>query len=194
MRTFEDAWSQAREIHGWLNQSEAELLWDATDDAIVSQSDRVQRVPRMAPAILEIGSFKGKSSILFMDRGADVTLVDPFLLGSDARMSPIPNPQVKSELRANLGEFVYCLLPVTSECASKILNFARFDLIYFDGDHTEKGIGRDVEMFLPKLNPGGFAAFHDYGDPDYPAVSKAVDGLDWVMWGKVDSMIVKRKP
>ncbi len=196
MRTFESAWEQSRQIHGWLNQHEAELLWDASETAILTHKGRlsVERVPLRLPSILEIGSFKGKSSILFMDRGADVTLVDPFLLGSDARMSPVPNPQVKSELRANLGEFVYCLLPVTSECAAKILGFTRFDFIYFDGDHTEKGIGQDVGLFLPKLHPGGFAAFHDYADPDYPAVSKAVDAIDWPIWGKADSMIVKRKP
>lgn len=194
MRTFEVAWESARQIHGWLNRQEAELLWNSTEDAISFHRIGVlYRGPRRLPAILEIGSYKGKSALLFMDRGCDVTLVDPFLLGDDARATPIPSAQVKSELRANLGSSAYSLLPVTSECAAKILGFTHFDLIYFDGDHH--AIQRDVDLFLPKLHPGGFAAFHDYGDEaDYPAVTKSVDGLGWLTWGKVDSMIVKRKP
>lgn len=196
MKRFEEAWAHARNINGWLYESEAKLLWDSSEAAIAYQRCQMveARVPRCLPSILEIGSFKGRSAVMFLDRGADVTLIDPFIMSTSGVTSPSRDSQVESELRANLGTSVYCLLPVTSECAAKILGFTKFDFIYFDGDHSEKGIGQDVKLFLPKLQPGGFAAFHDYRDTDYPAVTKAVDAIDWPVWGRRDSLIVKRRP
>lgn len=36
-----------------------------------------------------------------------------------------------------------------------------FDCIFIDADHTEEGCQRDLDLYLPMLAPGGFAALHD---------------------------------
>lgn len=37
----------------------------------------------------------------------------------------------------------------------------KYDLIYFDGDHSYKGAKKDFDNFWPKLNDDGYIFFHD---------------------------------
>ena len=36
-----------------------------------------------------------------------------------------------------------------------------FDFILIDGDHSEAGVLRDMELYMPLLRSGGLVAFHD---------------------------------
>lgn len=38
---------------------------------------------------------------------------------------------------------------------------AEFDFILIDGDHSEQGVLKDAELYLPLLRVGGMAVFHD---------------------------------
>ena len=39
---------------------------------------------------------------------------------------------------------------------------AAFDMIYIDGDHTYRGVKRDIECARTKVKPGGYLVFNDY--------------------------------
>jgi predicted O-methyltransferase YrrM len=46
------------------------------------------------------------------------------------------------------------------------------DLLFVDGDHSEKGVRADFEHWSPRLRPGGNLLFHDAVDaPDFVAPS-----------------------
>ena len=42
----------------------------------------------------------------------------------------------------------------------------KYDYIHVDGDHSYEGVKLDFDLFWPKLNKGGFMAFHDIASPD----------------------------
>lgn len=67
-----------------------------------------------------------------------------------------------------------CLVEADSVAAARLHADASVDFCFIDADHTEAGVIRDIEAWLPKMKPGGVIAGHDY---DSPAVAKAVDGL-----------------
>lgn len=43
----------------------------------------------------------------------------------------------------------------------QLLDGDLFDLAFIDGDHTEKGVRRDFELWSPLVRSGGVIAFHD---------------------------------
>jgi predicted O-methyltransferase YrrM len=49
--------------------------------------------------------------------------------------------------------------------------------VHIDHDHSyETNVGC-IELFWPQLSIGGIMSFHDYGEPGFPGVKKAVDEL-----------------
>ncbi len=52
-----------------------------------------------------------------------------------------------------------------------------FDWIYVDGDHLYESVRADLELFEPKVRPGGIIAGDDYGTPGWweDGVTRAVD-------------------
>ncbi len=50
-----------------------------------------------------------------------------------------------------------------------------FDLIFLDADHGYEHVTADIMAWRPLLNPGGVMAGHDWDNPDYPGVRRAVD-------------------
>jgi hypothetical protein len=70
---------------------------------------------------------------------------------------------------------------------------------FIDGDHTMRGIPRDVLTWPDKVKAGGIIAFHDYGVPNpYVVVKCIVDAwqvkVKWEELGTVGSLIAFRKP
>lgn len=39
----------------------------------------------------------------------------------------------------------------------------KIDFIFIDGDHSYDGVKKDVDLWLPKLNPGALIVMHDIG-------------------------------
>jgi hypothetical protein len=49
------------------------------------------------------------------------------------------------------------------------------DFIYIDGDHSYKGVKKDLDIWFPKIKKGGIMSGHDYGHSSHQGVKKAVD-------------------
>lgn len=58
------------------------------------------------------------------------------------------------------------LYVLTTENFAKKYSKKTYDYIHIDGDHSYKGVKLDFDLFWPKLNKGGFMAFHDIASPD----------------------------
>lgn len=119
--------------------------------------------------ILEIGSFKGKStvglaSVAARYRLGRVVAVDPHTapsstdpgLGSEA--SSFEAFQ-RTLARAGLTDHVEVHRTFSRELA---INWNRpIRLLWIDGDHTYPGAKQDLDLFAPHLAPGGVVALHD---------------------------------
>jgi len=72
-------------------------------------------------------------------------------------------------------------------------------MLYVDGGHSYDAVKRDIEAWVPKVQPGGIITFHDYmEDPPpnnpseaKPAVDEGMVGYEQI--GRVDRVIVFRQ-
>lgn len=66
------------------------------------------------------------------------------------------------------------ILQTTSRDAAEWTPDESLDLAFLDGDHSTAGCAADLELWWPKMKPGGLFAGHDFGKPEY-GVTQAVD-------------------
>lgn len=52
-----------------------------------------------------------------------------------------------------------------------------YELVIIDGDHSYDGVRRDIELYGPMLAPDGLMIVDDYGNDDWPGVTRHVDEL-----------------
>ncbi|MGI9036799.1 MAG: class I SAM-dependent methyltransferase [Pyrinomonadaceae bacterium] len=125
--------------------------------------------PTAAGEILEIGSFKGKSTIILAKSAAlagdtKINAVDPLNAPSAT------DPDLRGDT-SSLKDFQHNIK--TREVADKIEFHQTFSselaktwdaplrLLWIDGDHTYKGTKLDFENFARFLNDGAIVAMHD---------------------------------
>lgn len=57
-----------------------------------------------------------------------------------------------------------------------LLTIDKIDFVFIDADHSYEDTFSLLSLCLPKMQPGGIIAGHDF-TPDYPGVTKAVEGV-----------------
>ena len=155
-RVVEQALQLSRGIPGFLGEDEARFL---------------AMVAACAPAdgaIVEIGSYKGKSTALLASvaaqcGGGPVVAIDPHTGPS------ITDPQVAGA--SSFDVFVAGIRAAKLEKHVEIHRaFSRdvakgwsrpIRLLWIDGDHTYQGTSEDFALFSPFLSNGGVVAIHD---------------------------------
>lgn len=126
-------------------------------------------VPTADGDVLEIGSFKGKSTILLAKSAAfagagRVAAVDPLILPSVTDPSDADPATLPSLFRENLRRHGVESLVDFHQTTSGVLGATwnrPLRLLWIDGDHTWSGALSDFEAFAPFLRPGGIVAIHD---------------------------------
>jgi predicted O-methyltransferase YrrM len=132
------------DIPGWLTDEEGEALYD------------LARACTGKGVIVEIGSFKGKSTIclsLGSQAGASVPIyaIDPH----QDRF-----PEFKANVRrAGIDELVHPV-PSFSQPAADAFQ-EPIELLFVDGSHEYELVLEDFEKWVPKVVDGGWVAFHD---------------------------------
>lgn len=65
-----------------------------------------------------------------------------------------------------------------------------------DGAHEAEHLANDIALVLPRIAPGGFVLFHDYGRPELEHVAPQVDATmsGWEPLGVVDWLTGFRRP
>jgi MMP 1-O-methyltransferase len=123
--------------------------------------------------ILEIGSWKGKSTYCLARglKAGRVIAIDPFDASGETGSREIYAANRGGDLRSQFVERMKSLKVdsvvetwqgMSSDFADRPLSI---DFLFIDGDHSVEGCREDYENYSPKINHGGFLAFHDY-QPD----------------------------
>jgi predicted O-methyltransferase YrrM len=151
-------------VEGWLSDFEVEFLY------------RTARACRHG-VVLEIGSFKGKSTICLAKGSqagsrAKVYAVDPHVgtleqnlwLGGRSSYDDF----ALNIARAKVEDLVVPLVQ-TSQSAAEGWD-RPIGFLWIDGDHSYSAAKRDFELFFPWVVDGGTIAFHDATTGDVPRV------------------------
>lgn len=154
---IEEALEKSRSVGGFLGDTEARFL------ALLAACTPA------TGAIVEIGSFKGKSTVLLASVAAHyglgpVVAIDPHTAPAvtDAKISPGSSTydEFVAGLRTNqLEEQVEIHRSYSREAAKGWNRSIR--LLWIDGDHTYEGAREDFELFSPFLAKSGIVAMHD---------------------------------
>jgi predicted O-methyltransferase YrrM len=138
-------------------------------------------------AIVEIGSYKGKSTAYLAagskaGQGVPVYAVDPWdLPGNIAGKHGFTDPEVREafekQLRAlRLWSRVTPIRAFSTD-AAHAWDGPLVGLLFIDGDHDEESVRADLEAWVPHLAPSHVVAFDDYATRRNPGVRAVVDTL-----------------
>lgn len=174
-------------VNGWLTTAEQTALLHLP--ALVDHLDG---------EIVEIGSFKGKSTVALglgskwiSEKKRKVFAIDPFI--TNGYYTDYFNEFQNNILNFRLANYV---TPIKKFSHEAILDCPdRISALFVDGDHSYLGVKKDIELYSPRVVQGGFIAFHDY--TVYADVSRAVDELcengEYVLVCDYDSLRLIRK-
>ena len=132
------------DVPGWLTDDEGEALYE------------LARACTGKGVIVEIGSFKGKSTVclgLGSQAGASVPIyaVDP-------HQERFPDFK-KNVQRAGIDELVRPVPSLSQPAADEF--HEPIELLFVDGSHEYELVLEDFEKWVPKVVDGGWVAFHD---------------------------------
>ena len=141
---------------------------------------------------VEIGvAFAGHSASL-LERAECIEKlwsVDPYLHQSGyddpINVSQIRFDEMYEFARDRLRQFGdrSTLIRATSIEAAEILK-GEVDFVYVDAIHTAEALWSDFITWIPRIRLGGLISGHDYGHPNFPGVTSAVNHLiaqtDWL--------------
>ncbi|MDP9339181.1 MAG: class I SAM-dependent methyltransferase [Acidobacteriota bacterium] len=152
-----EAWEQARKVPGHLGENEACFL------------GMLAACVPVKGAIVEIGSFKGRSTVMLAkvashyDLGPVVAIDphnSPILLDHDANSEASSyHAFLESIHAAGVSNHVEPHLAYSADIANSWNRPIRF--LWIDGDHSYEGAKKDLDGFFPHLVPRGVLVFHD---------------------------------
>ena len=174
-------------VSGWLTSAEQTALLHLP--VLVDHLDG---------EIVEIGSFKGKSTVALglgskwiSERKRTVFAIDPFI--SNGNYHEYFNAFQHNILNFRLANYVSAIKNFSHEAIKYCPE--RISALFIDGDHSYLGVKRDIELYAPRVVLGGYIAFHDY--TVYPDIRRAVDELcesrEYVLVCDYDSLRLIRK-
>ncbi len=150
-------------IEGWMTPLELEFL------GVMGNKKEVK-------TILEVGSWKGRSTKALLDTGKKVMAVDTWLGSDDPR--DLTNQQAKVEdifetFKKNVGHYENLkIVKKDSLTAAKQFSDKTIDMVFIDANHTYEAVSKDIDAWLPKAKR--LICGHDYAD-GWPGVKKAVE-------------------
>ncbi|HEY4330845.1 MAG TPA: glycosyltransferase [Phycisphaerae bacterium] len=187
--------AQMRQIEGWLEDDEADLLIAATARALAE-------VPGAA-AIAEVGSYCGRATVVLAQvvkavrPAAKVWTIDTHDGVIGTAQEPVRVAPSLHKLRHNLG--VTGSGEVVEVLQGRVEQLGWNQPVAFvliDGLHDYLNVSADFLHLEPWLAEGGMAAFHDYADY-YPGVMMFVDELvaegRYTLVHRAGSMVILQK-
>jgi hypothetical protein len=144
-------------IDGWMTDAELTFLRE--------QANRYE-------SIVEVGSWKGRSTNEMLKMGAKVYAVDHWK-GSDCIEEMAEMDDIYAEFMDNVGHYpnlVVMRMP-SLEAASMLQD--KVDMVFIDAGHSYEDCIRDIEAWEPKATK--LICGHDYDRNAWPGVVKAVN-------------------
>lgn len=162
------AWKKAKEVSGWLSPREAEALFCAARSCPQDQ------------AIVEIGSWKGKSTIMLslgakQGKKAHVWAVDPHS-GSQEHQQRYGTVSTFEQFQQHLenagAQAGVTAVRMMSVAAASQYSGPTIGVLFIDGAHDPASVAADIAAWLPYLHPGATVLFHD--TTVFPGVKQVV--------------------
>jgi predicted O-methyltransferase YrrM len=150
-------------IDGWLTDEEGALLFELARDCMGRG------------AIVEIGSWKGKSTI-WLGRGSmagrrvKVWAIDPHT-GSEEHRQAFGRVSTFKEFEQNIASagLTGLVTPIVKTSQDAAVSFeGPVELLFIDGAHDYVSTKSDFQAWFPKVVDGGIVAFHDTTGWDGP--------------------------
>jgi len=145
-------------VAGWMHPLEGEEL---------------QRLA-IGKHVVEIGSFKGLSTIIMAKVAKRVVAIDPFDRCEVTRNRDT-FPTFRENVYSHGVEDKVITIVATAEAACPLIQPHSFDLALIDGEHTYDAVMSNIRVVAPLIKPDGLLLFHDYGHVGFPGVKAAVD-------------------
>jgi predicted O-methyltransferase YrrM len=169
--------ARMRAIEGWLDDEEADLLIAAVLRAVSA--------PQAARAIVEVGSYCGRSTVVLGSVLQSLRLLDARVYAidpHDGRVGALD--QGIEQLPPSLDKFQRNIATAGLEGFVEPIRSNSFEVhwdkpicfLFIDGLHDYMNVARDFYHFEPWVAVGGYIAFHDYADY-YPGVVTFVDEI-----------------
>jgi predicted O-methyltransferase YrrM len=198
-REYPDCWPWmylSKQIDGWLTPDEAASLFQLAKN----------ETPQRNPIVIELGSFKGKSSVMLAaglmgKEFPSLYCVDVFGPTDDPSYETWLKPAIETEqiavetqfrrniAVANLDRIITPVRGFSYEIA-KTWNMP-IHMLFIDANHEYDAVVRDIECWTQFLVPGGIIAFHDVND-NWPGTKRAFsEKITAPMYGpakRVDSL------
>lgn len=144
-----------KNIQGWFDYQDFY-------DFILSQFDE--------GLFIEIGVWKGKSVAYMAERIKELNKtiilfgIDTFK-GTEGDTELMNDPELNSLLKIcknNLKSLSVHIMIGNSQKVHKKFPDKSVDFLFIDGDHRYEAVKKDIQLWLPKIIPGGFISGHDY--------------------------------
>ena len=131
------------------------------------------------PAIIALAcKDNGKGHIDFVDAGFDQSEPEKHWSGIGFWKKEDP---AKHFSKIGIEDYITTHVMQNKEYAKKFPK-KRYQYIYIDGDHSYAGVKLDWQLFWPKLDRGGFMAFHDVVAQG--KLDKGIFGV-WKFWKEI---------
>jgi predicted O-methyltransferase YrrM len=166
----EQARTTAAAIEGWLTEAEGNLLFRMAAEC----------PPGMA--IVEIGSWKGKSTVWLASgvRSSAGTFV--FAIDPHEQSLEDPGATTLEDLKRNLARsgVTDAVVPIVEMSHSAAPAFQPTPgVVFVDGSHLQDAVRIDLDDWFPKLAEGGVLALHDVLNDRWSGPRRALRGLLW---------------
>lgn len=171
--------ARAIQIEGWFDEMELSLLIECVERA----ASRRRHYPDFMN-VVEIGSFKGRSTIALglavvaLSLDAVIYAIDPHEGLRSGRYDVIHhegdtyNDFIRNVQLHGLDKVIRCIRRKSMETKLAI----PISLILIDALHLYRNVKENFLHFEKNLNIGAFAAFHDYRE-EFPGVLRFVNSL-----------------
>lgn len=139
--------------------------------------------------VVEIGSWQGRSTAFLAQavkdsRNGTLFAIDHFQGNVGKEHFYQVGKKDLSDLKGNFEdnmkhagvEGIVNLLDMPNNKAKEQIADKSIRFLFIDGDHTEDGVKRDIELFLPLLSKGSLLVFDDYSK-QFPGVVDIVNNL-----------------
>ena len=161
-------------VPGWFAREEGRLLSYAVLEAAMKSK---------SGDIVEIGAYCGRATTVIgsaakASQRAKVSSIDPdesLIVGVPDVWTGLGKVAIFNQKIAALG--LDKVVTLIRKRPAEVTWTTPLCFLYIDGLHDEANVAGDFNRFIGHVEKGGCVAFHDYGNPDCPAVKNFVDSL-----------------
>lgn len=177
---FDKAWETTKQIGGFFERDEAELYWKI-----------LNTLPAYAK-VVEVGLENGRSTSLPAQFSANLQTLQLHCIDNFSTFGTEGQNRFTETMKAFGIGYTLWQMPSTQAAMIGDRWLVDADLILIDADHDD--CETDCRIWIPKLKPGGWILFHDYGRPGWN-IAEVVEKycIDWE-GETASSLAARRKP